>query len=102
MLRKHHSALRTGFQASNVLQTLRLLLTDTEYFRVSEEKGDIERVDQLIEILLAKDSASFDVLCSALEANGYPHWASMLRAESKFMIWVILQDVLFCRAMAAS
>ena len=90
MLRKHHGALRTGVQASNVLQTLRPLLTDTEYFRINKENGDIERVDQLIEILLAKDSATFDVFCSALEANGYPHWASMLRAEGKFaMIWVI-------------
>ena len=81
---------RTGTPASNVLQTFRTLLTDAEYFRINEEEDDIERVDQLIEILLTKDSARFASFCSALKANKYPHWASMLRAEDKFaMIWVI-------------
>ena len=80
-LRTHHSALRTGVVMGNVLPALRPLLTDVEYLSVENKEGDIARVDELVTILLTKDYSVFDGLCSALERNGYPDWASKLKGE---------------------
>ena len=82
-LRRHHSALRTGIIVSNVLPALHSLLTDVEYLSVEDKEGDIARVDELIKILLTKNEATFDGFCSALERNGYPHWASKLKGEGE-------------------
>lgn len=81
-LRRHHNALRSGILVGNILPALRTLLTDVEYLCVeNKEGGDIARVDELVKILLTKDYSTFDGFCSALEMNGYPHWASKLKGK---------------------
>ena len=80
-IRKHHSALRTGILVANVLPSLRSLLTDVEYLCVEAKEGDVARVDELVKILLTKDESAFDGFYSALEENGYPHWARKLKGK---------------------
>lgn len=80
-LKKYHQRLRTGLLVGNFLPVLRLLLTEVEYSRVDGREDNIARVDELIEILLTKDNKHFDGFCSALEENGYEHWAKTLGQE---------------------
>ena len=83
-IREHHSALRNGILVSNVLPALRTLLTDVEYLRVEAKGGDVAGIDELVAILLTKDESTFDAFCSALEENGYPHWARKLKGEGAY------------------
>ena len=80
-LKRHHSELRSGIIIANVLPALRPLLTDVEYLCVDEKVGTPGRVDELVKILLTKDHSTFDRFCTALERNGYSHWASKLRGN---------------------
>ena len=82
-LKKHHSKLRSGVLIANVLPALRPLLTDVEYLCVDEKLGTPARVDELVKILLTKDYSTFDGFCTALEENGYLHWARKLRGNGE-------------------
>ena len=81
LLKTYHSKLRTGLLLDNVLPALRPLLTDAEYLNIEGKEGDLARVDELVKILLTKDSTIFEDFCCALETNGYPRWANKLRGN---------------------
>ena len=85
-LKKHHNELRSGILIANFLPALRLLLTDVEYIRIEEKEGRIDKVDELVKILLTKDESTFDGFCSILEKNGYRHWARILKGKGKELI----------------
>ena len=87
-IRKHHNALRTGILVTNILPALHTLLTPVEYSRVEAKEGDVDRVDELVKILLTKDESTFDGFCSALEENGCRHWASKLKGEGVFGVLI--------------
>ena len=80
-LRRHHQGLRTGLLVGNILPALRTVLTDVEYDQVEEREDNVARVDELIRILLTKENRHFDVFCTALEKNGYEHWAKNLQKQ---------------------
>lgn len=84
-LRKHHMILRTGIIIDNILPALRPVLTPTEYSRVAETTNNVDRVDELVKILLTKDDCTFERFCSVLESNGYSHWASKLKGKGQFV-----------------
>ena len=69
----------------NILHALRPVLTDAEYTRIRDREDNAPRVDELIEILLTKKNRHFDALCTALEQNGYEHWARKLQNKSDEM-----------------
>lgn len=80
-LKKYHNELRGGCQIMNVLPALRTLLTDVEYSFIEDKRSNAWQVDELVKILLTKDARIFEGFCSALERNGYSHWASKLRGK---------------------
>ena len=82
-LKRHHNELRSSILVANFLPALRLLLTDVEYIRIEEIVSRIDKVDELVKILLTKDELTFDDFCSALERNGYLHWANKLRGKGE-------------------
>ena len=87
-IRKHHNALRTGILVGNISPALRTLLTDVEYLCIEAKEGDVARVDELVKILLTKDGLTFDGFCSALERNGYSHWARKLKGEGAYRMTI--------------
>ena len=80
-LRKHHQGLRTGLLVGNILPVLRPVLTDAEYSHIRGREDNSSRVDELIDVLLTKENRHFDAFCTALEQNGYEHWARKLQKE---------------------
>ena len=80
-LRTHHQSLRSGLLLGNILPTLRPLLTEVEYLRVEGKEDNVAQVDALVSILLTKEYKHFEGFCSALDNNGYKHWAKTLRGE---------------------
>ena len=77
-LRQCHQRLRDGITVMNVLPALRPVLTDVEYSCVSDRRGNKARVDELLKILITKENMHFDRFRTALEENGYEHWAETL------------------------
>ena len=69
----------------NILHALRPVLTDAEYTRIRDREDNASRVDELFEILLTKKNRHFDAFCTALEQNGYEHWARKLQNKSDEM-----------------
>ena len=82
-LRKHHNALRTGILIADFLPAIHPLLTEVEYIRIDEKESRIDKVDELVRILLTKDERTFEDFCSALENNGHSHWANQLKGKGK-------------------
>ena len=80
-LMRHHQGLRTGLLVGNILPALRPVFTDAEYSRIRDREDNISRVDEVIEILLTKENSHFDAFCTALEKNGYEHWAKKLQKQ---------------------
>lgn len=80
-LNAYLGSLRTGLAIGTILHDLRPLLTDTEYSRIEEEESSVERVDELVKILLEKDRPTFDNFCSVLGKNGYSRWACRLTGK---------------------
>ena len=76
-LKRHQQAL----VLKNILPALHTVLTDIEYSRTEDREGNVERVDELINILLTKEDKHFEEFCTALADNGYEHWAKKLRKE---------------------
>ena len=80
-LRRYHQDLRAGIRVGNILPALRTVLTDAEYDQVEEREDNVATVDELIKILLTKENRHFDAFCTALEKNGYEHWARKLQKQ---------------------
>ena len=77
----HHQSLRTGVVLKNILPALRIQLTPVEYSGVEDKEGNVAKVDELVRILLTKEDKHFEGFCTALDNNGYEHWAKTLRGE---------------------
>ncbi len=90
-LRRHHSDLRTGIIVKNFLPDLHRdaggFLTDVESLVVGEKNGQIEKVDELVKILLTKEDRDFDAFCRVLSKHGYKTWSDRLRTSSKSGQW---------------
>ena len=80
-MRRYHQDLRTGIVVGNILPALRPVLTDAEYSRIRDREDNTSRVDELIDVLLTKENRHYDAFCTALEKNGYEHWAKTLQRE---------------------
>ena len=81
LLNKYRVELRTSLVIGKVLPAIRSLLTSEEYLCIESKEGDVDRVDELIKILLTKDNSAFEAFCLALEENGYSDWACKLREK---------------------
>ena len=81
-------AFSTGCVAIHVLYilpALRPVLTDTKCSRIRDRADNTSRVDELILnllILLSKKNRHFGAFCTALEQNGYKHWAGKLQYKA--------------------
>ena len=86
-LRQHHPDLRTGLLVRNFLPALHRhaggFLTDVELSIVGEKSGQVDKVDELIKVLLTKDDRDFDAFCRVLSENGYQPWSERLRRTAK-------------------
>ena len=80
-LNAYHSNLRTGIFVEGILQDLQQRLTAEEYACIEEKKNNIDRVDELVRVLLTKDHSTFHSFCSALTKSGYSRWASRLTGK---------------------
>ena len=81
-LRRCHQDLRTHIIVNDFLPSLHVdadgFLTDLESGRIKRHTGNIDQVDELIEILVTKDNKDFDHFCVVLE-KGYHVWSEKLR-----------------------
>ena len=81
-LRRCHQDLRTHITVNDFLPSLHVdadgFLTDLESGRIRKYTGNMEQVDELIEILVTKDNKGFDHFCVVLE-EGYHVWSEKLR-----------------------
>ena len=81
-LRRYHQDLRTHITVNDFLPSLHVdadgFLTDLESGKIRKCTGNIEQVDELIEILVTKENNDFDHFCVALE-EGYHVWSAKLR-----------------------
>ena len=81
-LRLCHQTLRTCIRVNDLLPSLHEqaggFLTEVESTRV-KCKEFIEKVDELIDILVNKENRDFDYFCIVLEKEGYAKDANKLR-----------------------
>ena len=81
-LRQCHPDLRTQIRVNDFLPSLYVLaggfLNDVESGRIRQHTGNIEQVDEMIDILVTKDNKDFDHFCVVLE-EGYHVWSENLR-----------------------
>ena len=81
-LRRCHQGLRTNITVNDFLPSLHVdadgFLNDVESGRIRNLTGNIEQVDEMIEILVTKDNKDFDHFCVILE-KGHPVWSEKLR-----------------------
>ena len=82
-----HPYLRNDLPVAKILPAFHPLLTATEYSHVrdrADNAGSGEGVDELVDILAAKDEQTFDRFCSILEdpKNGCSGVAKVLKGEN--------------------
>ena len=80
-LRKYHPDLRTGITVTHFLPRLHVdaggFLTDVESDSIKQNRGNVEQVDELIDILVTKENKDFDYFCVVLK-EGYQLWSKRL------------------------
>ena len=87
-LRQYHLELRTGIIVSHFLPVLHIhaggFLTDVEIASIAAKKtgGNLEQVDELIDVLLRKENKDFDYFCDVLERNGCQGWSRKLKVAA--------------------
>ena len=87
-LRQYHSDLRTGIIVSYFLPKLHSdaggFLTDVESDMIAAKKfsSNVEQVDELISVLLTKDSKDFDYFCDVLEKEGHQSLSNRLKVAA--------------------
>ena len=87
-LRKYHPKLRTDIIVSHFLPYLHKdaegFLTDVEIASIAAKKtsGNLEQVDELIEVLLRKENKDFNYFCDVLERNGCEVWSHKLKVAA--------------------
>ena len=81
-LRQCHQNLRTQITVTNFLPSLHIdaggFLTDVVSVRI-KSKGNIKKVDELIDVLVKKENRDFEYFCIVLEKEGYAKAANKLR-----------------------
>ena len=82
-LRKYHSGLRAGIRVIHLLPSLHVdaegFLTDVESDSIKQNRGNVEQVDKLIDILVTKENRHFDYFCLVLEMEGCQVWSNRLK-----------------------
>ena len=82
-LRKYHNDLRTGITVTHFLPSLHVyaggFLTDVESDSIKQNRGNVEQVDELIEVLVKKENKDFDYFCVVLEKAGCQMWSNRLK-----------------------
>ena len=83
-LKANHQILRHEISVKDVLPGCLSFLTDVEYLRVqgSDKADNIDRVDQLVEILLTKEKKDFEEFLVVLWQQGYANSAARLAEEA--------------------
>ena len=87
-LRQCHPELRTGIVVSHFLPDLHSdaggFLTDVEKESIAAKKasGNLEQVDELIEILLRKENKDFQFFCFVLEKHGRQVYSNKLKVAA--------------------
>ena len=78
-----HPDLRTSIRVADFLPSLHVyaggFLNDVENDSIRKKKGHVKQVDELMDILLKKESKNFDYFCTVLEKEGYKLWSDKLR-----------------------
>lgn len=81
-LKANHPTLRIKIRVKNVQAGFRTFLSDVEYERVtSPEKDNVDKVDNLVTILLTKEARDFERLLLSLN-DSYKHLAVKLAMEA--------------------
>ena len=82
-LRQCHPDLRTNIRVADFLPNLHVgaggFLDDVQNDCIKKKKGYVRQVDELIDILLTKESEHFDYFCDVLKEKGYKVWSDKLR-----------------------
>ena len=82
-IRKYHPDLRTGITVTHFLPSLHVdaggFLTDVESDSIKKNGGNVEQVDELIDVLVKKENKDFDYFCVVLEKAGCQAWSNRLK-----------------------
>ena len=88
-LRQCHPDLRMSVRVADFLVSLHVhaggFLNDVEWTVLiynERHSGNVELVDQLMEILLNKENGEFDYFCIVLEYEGYKVWSDKLKDDA--------------------
>ena len=87
-IRQCHLALRTGINVSQLLPRLHIdaggFLTDVESTTISDQQicGKVKQVDELIDVLLKKQTKDFDYFCDVLENEGFKAVSKKLKGAA--------------------
>ena len=87
-LRQCHPELRTGIIVSHFLPDLHShaggFLTDVEFASISAKRamGNVDQVDELIEVLLRKENKDFQYFCAVLEKHGSQVYSNKLKVAA--------------------
>lgn len=86
-LRQCHADLRTGITVTHILPKLHIdaggFLTDEESTTIRDKKtaGNVEQVDELISVLVKKETKDFDYFCDVLK-KGYQSISNRLKVAA--------------------
>ena len=85
-LRQCHPYLRTVITVGNILPSLHVdaggFLNDAENDSIAKNIGNIDQVDDLVDILLKKENKDFDYFCVVLEKEGCQACSNRLRGAA--------------------
>ena len=85
-LRQCHPYLRTVVTVCNILPSLHVdaggFLNDMENDSIVKNIGNVDQVDDLVDILLKKENKDFDYFCVVLEKEGFQACSNRLRGSA--------------------
>ena len=87
-LRQCHPDLRKELTVSDFLPNLHIdaggFLTEVESDKIKAKRtgGNVEQVDEFIDVLVRKENKDFDYFCDVLEKEGYPSCSSRLKTAA--------------------
>ena len=105
-LRRCHQDLRTHIIVNDFLPSLHVdadgFLKDLESGRIRKYTGNMEQVDELIDILVTKENKDFDHFCVVLEKEGYHVWSEKLMEAAGLSKWQQLSGTAMLAALQIS
>ena len=87
-IRQCHPVLRKGLTVSDFLPNLHIdaggFLTEVESDKIKAKSsgGNVQQVDEVIEVLVKKENKDFDYFCDVLESEGYPSCSGKLKVAA--------------------